>query len=385
LPGSSSIISFDGKTRSCRGHALFVQRVAKQVASQPGAVANRGLNMKRLLLALIAIAIAVPALAQEKLQDKLVVSIWGGSWRDLVAETVARKFTRETGVPVEFVTGGTIDRLNKEKLAKGNPESDITFTTSHVGWLYANDGLFEQLDLSRIPNAKNLADEARISPFHLGAWAYVYTIGYRADLLGGMKIESWNDLWKPELKGKIAGPDFDPSHIIAVSALLSGGDAAHWEKGEEKLKDLKPNFKAFYTNDANSQQLLASGETPVQIVLSMNAYYMIGQGVPITVAIPKEGAVLGIDTVAIMKGSKKAELAYKFIDALYDPDIQAEIAKLKKGSPAVLNAKLDPEIAKLPGVFTTAAQWKEQINIDAKLRAEKTAEWRKWFAENIMN
>ena len=314
--------------------------------------------MKRFLLAIFALALAVPAQAQ----DKLVVSIWGGSWRDLVADTVAKKFTAETGVPVEFITGGTIDRLNKEKLAKGSPESDVTFTTSHVGWLYANDGLFERLDLAKIPNAKNLADEARISPFHIGAWAYVYTIGYRADLLGNMKFESWNDLWKPELKGKIAGPDFDPSHIIAVSAILSGGDAAHWEKGEDKLKALKPNFKAFYTNDANSQQLLASGETPVQIVLSMNAYYMIGEGVPITLVIPKEGAVLGVDTVAVMKGSKKAELAYKFINTLYDPEIQAEIAKTKKGSPAVLNAKIDPEIAKLPGVFTTAAQWKQQIN-----------------------
>jgi putative spermidine/putrescine transport system substrate-binding protein len=337
--------------------------------------------MKRLLLALFALAFAMPVQAQ----DKLVVSIWGGSWRDLVAETVAKKFTKETGAAVEFVTGGTIDRLNKEKLAKGDPESDITFTTSHVGWLYANDGLFEQLDVGKIPNAKNLAEEARISPFHLGAWAYVYTIGYRTDAVGDMKFESWADLWKPELKGKIAGPDFDPSHIIAVSAMLSGSDAAHWEKGQDKLKALKPNFKAFYTNDANSQQLLASGETPVQIVLSMNAYYMIGQGVPIALAIPKEGAVLGIDTVAIMKGSKKADLAYKFINALYDPEIQAEIAQTKKGSPVVLNARLDPESAKLPGVFTTAAQWKKQINIDAKLRAEKTAEWRKWFAENIMN
>jgi putative spermidine/putrescine transport system substrate-binding protein len=337
--------------------------------------------MKRLLLALFALAFAMPVQAQ----DKLVVSIWGGSWRDLVAETVAKKFTKETGAAVEFVTGGTIDRLNKEKLAKGDPESDITFTTSHVGWLYANDGLFEQLDVGKLPNAKNLAEEARISPFHLGAWAYVYTIGYRTDAVGDMKFESWADLWKPELKGKIAGPDFDPSHIIAVSAMLSGSDAAHWEKGQDKLKALKPNFKAFYTNDANSQQLLASGETPVQIVLSMNAYYMIGQGVPIALAIPKEGAVLGIDTVAIMKGSKKADLAYKFINALYDPEIQAEIAQTKKGSPVVLNARLDPESAKLPGVFTTAAQWKKQINIDAKLRAEKTAEWRKWFAENIMN
>src|SRR4030081_387331 len=340
--------------------------------------------MKRLSMALGALALLLapmPATAQ----DKLVVSVWGGSWRDMVANIIGKKFTAATGVQVEYITGGTIDRLNKEKLAKGSPESDITFTTTHVGWLYANDGLFETLDTSKIPNAANLSEEARISPYHLGAWAYVYTIGYRADLVKDVKFESWNDLWSPQLKGKLAAPDFDPSHIIAVSALLSDADVVHWENGQDKLKALKPNFKAFYTNDANSQQLLASGETPVQIVLSMNAYYMIGQGVPITLAIPKEGAVLGIDTVAIMKGSKNSEMAYKFIDALYDPEIQAAIAKLKKGSPAVLNAKIDPETAKLPGVFTTAAQWKQQINIDAKLRAEKTAEWRKWFAENIMN
>jgi putative spermidine/putrescine transport system substrate-binding protein len=35
--------------------------------------------------------------------------------------------------------------------------------------------------------------------------------------------------------------------------------------------------------------------------------------------------------------------------------------------------------------LTSEAQWKQQINIDPKLRAEKLPEWRKWFAENLMN
>ena len=262
--------------------------------------------MKRLCMTLavawVLLAAAMPAMAQ----DKLVVSVWGGSWRDMVADIIGKKFTAETGAQVEYITGGTIDRLNKEKLAKGNPESDITFTTSHVGWLYANDGLYEQLDLSKVPNAGNLIEQARISPYHIGTWAYVYTIGYRSDLLKGVSFESWEDLWRPEIKGKLAAPDFDPSHLIVVSAILSGGDAATWEKGQAKLKALKPSFKAFYTNDANSQQLIASGETPVQVILSMNAHYIAAEGVPITLVIPKEGAVLGIDTVAIMKGSKNA-------------------------------------------------------------------------------
>ena len=186
--------------------------------------------MKRIWVPAIAcglMLLSLPAAAQEK----LVVSIWGGSWRDLVAETVAKKFTQETGVSVEFITGGTIDRLNKAKLAKGTPESDLNFTTSHVGWLYANDDLYEQLDLGKVPNAKNLVDQAKISPYHIGTWAYVYTIGYRPDLLPGVTFESWADLWKPEIKGKLAAPDFDPSHIVVVSAMLSGGDDMNWQKG----------------------------------------------------------------------------------------------------------------------------------------------------------
>src|SRR5882724_7023817 len=163
--------------------------------------------MKRLsiIAVLTAAFLATPANAA----DRLIISSWGGSWKDLITETVAKKFTADTGVEVEFITGGTIDRLNKAKLAKGEPESDVTFTTSHVGWLYATDGLYETLDLSKVPNAANLVAQAKISPFHIGSWAYVYTIAYRPDLVPGMKFESWADLWKPELKGKISAPDFD--------------------------------------------------------------------------------------------------------------------------------------------------------------------------------
>jgi putative spermidine/putrescine transport system substrate-binding protein len=341
--------------------------------------------MRRLVALVVALTTvwAAPTWAAEK----LIISSWGGSWKDLIAETAGKKFTAETGVEVEFITGGTIDRLNKAKLAKGDPESDITFTTAHVGWLYANDGLYETLDVAKIPNAANLVAQAKISPYHVGCWSYVYTIGYRPDLLpAGITFDSWAELWKPELKGKVAAPDFDASHLIAVAAKLEGADPANWDKGQSLLKALKPNFKSFYSDDAGSQQLMQSGEAPVQVMLSMNAYYLQSQGVNVKLAIPKEGAVLGVDTVGIMKGSKKTELAYKFINALLDPDVQTQIATLKKGSPVVTNAKLDDATAKLPGVFTTGDQWdKEALVIDSKLRAEKTGEWRKWFTENVIN
>lgn len=331
-------------------------------------------------------AVALTCLGSAAFAETLTVSTWGGSFRDLIDQTIAKKFTEETGVEVEYITGGTIDRLNAARLSKDAPESDVTFTTSHIGWLYQNADLFEDLDMEKIPNAANLVEQAKISPGHIGAWAYVYTIGYRPDMIPeGVDFDSWEDLWSPELEGMIAAPDFDPSHIIAVSAMLSGADAENWEAGQEKLLALKPNFKAFYTNDANSQQLISTGETPVQIILSMNAYHMKGEGVDITLAIPSEGAVLGVDTMGITAGTDKAELAYKFINAALDPEVQAEIAQIKKGSPVVTGVTLPEEIAELPGVFTTAEQWDGQtLIIPHELRAEKTAEWRQWFSENMI-
>jgi putative spermidine/putrescine transport system substrate-binding protein len=338
--------------------------------------------MKRLLMSAAALSLLAPAAFAET----LVVSSWGGSFRDLIDQTIAEKFTEETGVEVEFITGGTIDRLNQARLSRDTPESDVTFTTSHIGWLYANDGLFEELDMSQIPNAENLVEQAVISPYHFGAWAYVYTIGYLPDLVPeGITFDSWNDLWSPELEGMLAAPDFDPSHIIAAAAELEGVDIENWQEAEDKLLELKPNFRAFYTNDANSQQLLSSGETPVQVLLSMNAYYMQSQGLDVQLAIPEEGAVLGVDTMGITAGTEKTELAYQFLNAALDPEVQAEIAEIKKGSPVVSNVELPAELAELPGIFTTPEQWDSQtLIIPHELRAEKTAEWRQWFSENMI-
>ena len=336
-----------------------------------------------LAFALVSGAFSTGAAAQEPLR----ISIWGGSWKDFAAENIGKRFTAETGVPVEYITGGTIDRLNKAKLSKANPETDLIFTTSHVGWLYASDDLYEKLDMAKLPNAKTLFPEAIISPFHVGTWSYVYTIAYRPDLVpADIKFTSWNDLWNPRLKGAIGLPDFDPSHIIYASALLSGGKTAKdWTMGQKKLLELKPNIKAFYNSDATSQEKIGSGETPVQVLLSGNAYHMMSQGIKINLVVPKEGAIIGVDTVGINKGTKKADLAYKFINIALDPATQTLVANKQKMGPVSPQAKVDPAIAKLPGMFTTAQQWKDQaIVIDHKQRSELLGEWRKWFTENLI-
>jgi len=264
--------------------------------------------MLKRAVVLMLLVLLVSASAAEA-QNALVVSAWGGNWKDSLEKIVAKSFTAKTGIPVEFEAGGTIDRLAKARVAKGDPLVDVTFTTSHVGRLYISDGLVQPLDMSKLPNAKDLAKEAIRSEYHVGVWAYVYTVVYRPDLVKE-EITKWSDLWKPSLKGKIAMPDFDPSHIITIAALMEGGNETTWEKGQKKLMELKPQIAAFFATDAQSQDLMKTGQAPVQVMLSVNAYHLIDQGIAVKLVQPADyPGVVGIDTMTIMTGTKKADAA----------------------------------------------------------------------------
>src|SRR5918993_4570255 len=178
---------------------------------------------RRSVVACLAVALIVASPLGASAADPLVVSVWGGNWKDTVERVVAKPFTAKTGIPVEFEVGGTLDRLAKARVSKAAPLVDVTLTTTHVGRLYISDGLYEKLDMTKLSNSKDLAKEALRSDHHIGTWAYVYTIAYRPDQVQGA-VTKWADLWEPRLKGKVGMPDFDPSHIITISALMEGGN-----------------------------------------------------------------------------------------------------------------------------------------------------------------
>jgi putative spermidine/putrescine transport system substrate-binding protein len=340
---------------------------------------------RRSLMGWLALALFLVTPAVALAADPLVISIWGGNWKDTVDRIVAKPFTAKTGIPVEFEVGGTLDRLAKARVSKAAPLVDITFTTSHVGRLYMSDGLFEKLDLAKLPNTKDLAKEAFRSDFHIGTWAYVYTIAYRPDQVQG-EITKWADLWEPRLKGKVGMPDFDPSHIITISALMEGGDETSWQKGQERLKRIKPNIAAFFATDARSQDLMKTGEAPVQVMLSINAFHLISQGMNVKVVTPTDKpGIVGIDTAAVMAGSKKSAAAHDFINFAMSKEIQEQLVAAFKAGPTNLKAVVPAALKGQPGVFTSPAEWKDRGYIlKDDVRANTLAAWKEWFNANIV-
>lgn len=337
------------------------------------------------LLTLLAVTVVLAAAVAAPAAEPLVVSTWGGNWKDTIERIIARPFTQQTGIPVEFEVGGTIDRLAKARVAKANPLVDVTFTTTHVGRLYISDGLFQKLDLARLPNAREVFPEAIRSDHHLGVWVYVYTPTYRTDLIRP-GITRWADLWDERFRRKLGLPDFDPSHIIVVSALLEGGNEKSWEKGQERLKRLKPNVAAFFSTDAKSQDLLKTGEAPVQVMLSVNAFHLREQGVPVTLVNPTDvGGIVGIDTVGIMAGTKKLDAAYRFVNLALSRDVQGELVRAFKAGPVHRAAAVPEELRGQPGIFTSPEEWKARAYIvDDETRARLLPAWKEWFTAHIV-
>jgi len=338
--------------------------------------------VRLVVVSLLALGLAsTPAHAQ----NSLVISVWGGNWKDTVEKVIGKAFTAKTGMPVEFEVGGTIDRLAKARVAKGSPLVDLTFTTSHVGRLYMSDGLFAKLDMAKLPNAKEVAKEALRSDYQMGGWSYVYTIVYRPDLVKE-EITRWSDLWKPSLKGKIAMPDFDPSHIITIAALMEGGNEATWQKGQEKLKALKPSIAAFYSTDAQSQDLMKTGQAPVQVMLSVNAYHLQEQGIAVKLVQPRDfPGIVGIDCMSVMAGTTKADAAHQFINLALSKEIQTELAKALKAGPVNGGATVPAAFHGQPGIFLTPAEWKAGAYImNDEVRAKNLPAWREWFTANIV-
>ncbi|HEV8586049.1 MAG TPA: ABC transporter substrate-binding protein [Methylomirabilota bacterium] len=339
----------------------------------------------RVVVTLLAVLLTLPLVSPARAQNALVVSIWGGNWKDTVDKVIGKAFTAKTGIPVEYEVGGTIDRLAKARVAKGNPLVDLNFTTTHVARLYISDGLYEKLDLAKVPNSKEIAKEAFRSDFHIGSWAYVYTIAYRPDLVKE-PITKWSDLWKPSLKGKIAMPDFDPSHIITIAALMEGGNEINWQKGEAKLRQLKDSVAAFFSTDAQSQDLMKTGQGPVQVMLSANAYHLLEQGIQVKIVQPADyPGIVGIDTMAVMAGSKKADAAHQFINVALSKEIQAELVKTLRVGPVSLGAAVPANLKGQPGIFSTAAEWRDRGYImNDEARAKNLPAWREWFTANIV-
>ena len=300
------------------------------------------LRSPALAAAALALLAAAPAQAQQR-----IVNVY--NWSDYIEPSLLDNFTQQTGIKVRYDTFDSNDTL-ETKLLAGKSGYDVVVPTGFFLERQIKAGVFQKLDKSKLPNLVNIWPEiaqrlAAYDPGNLYAVNYMWGttgIGYnvakaREALGGDGKIDSWEVVFKPELLAKFKGCGvylLDSADDIMPAALqyLGFDPNSHKEAELQKAADLLVKVRSSVRKFHSSEYLdaLATGEACFAVGFSGDVKQAqkraaeAKNGVEIAYAIPKEGAQLWFDNLAIPRDAKHVAEAHAFIDFLQRPEVAAK-------------------------------------------------------------
>lgn len=285
----------------------------------------------------------------EEGKKKLVISTWGLS-EDLLKENVFAPFEEEHGVEIVLEVGNNSERLMKLQ-NNANSEIDLIYLAESFAEQGIDGGLFEEIDYSKIPNAEKLNEKAKSTVERGFGPAYTLnSIGIAVDTSSGIEINSWEDLWKEELKGKISIPDITTTNgpaMLALAAEKAGVslDSDNGEAAFKELENLKGNVVKTYSKSSDLANMFSSGEIVAAVVADF-AYGMIHSAKPeVSYLVPESGTYLNFNTININKNSKNKELAYEFINYALSAEVETRTSKTLSESPVNVDVVLTEEEA----------------------------------------
>jgi len=306
-------------------------------------------KLTSLALLVVLLAVAMGAHTPVKAQTKFKLY----NYTTYIDDQILKDFEKQFNVEVVYDTFADMDELTA-KMQAGNPGYDVIIPSDYAVALLAQSDLLEPLDAAKIPNLKNV-DPQFLSPWYDEGNKYSApylwgTIGlaYSKKALG-RDMTSLDDLWAPDLKGKVALLGASRETISMFLNYLGLDPNSVKKEDLEKVKDLlakhKENIARFHEDDG--QALLAQGAFPVVTEWSGDITKVAeepeNKDLEIKYVIPKEGGLVWTDNMAIPKGATNIELANEFINFVLDAKVGAQLSNFtRNASPnkAAIDGKL---------------------------------------------
>ena len=311
-------------------------------------------NTKKILYmitAMLVLALAVTGCGQSaqdtpEKKQQLVISTWGGASETGIRE-IAKAFAEENNVELIFDTGNNSDRLNKIRATKGNPQIDIALLSDTFADIGNEEGLFDTIDVEKVPNLEKLYDFALEKDGYGPAYSVTrWGIVYDADEVEKAPT-SWNDLWDPAYKGKVAIPDMTSTAgpmFLITAAELNGGDAYNTDPGFEKIKEMQE--PKIYVGHSDVLNMFERKEIAMTVFMDIFVPGLQEAGLPIEWADAEEGSFAVFNTINITKGTKNKELAEKFVNFMLSEEAQKKMSETLFEAPVNKETVVDEEIAK---------------------------------------
>jgi putrescine transport system substrate-binding protein len=343
--------------------------------------------MRRLcVIAALAAAVGTMANAQER-----VVNVY--NWSDYIDPQVFAQFSKETGIKVRYDTFDANETL-ETKLLAGKSGYDVVVPTGYFLQRQIQATVFQKLDKSKLPNLVNVWPDiakrlAVYDPGNQYAVNYMWGttgIGYNVKAMherlgANATIDSWDVVFKPELIAKFktcgihmldSADDIIPAALHYLGLDPNSATPADLDKAAALLAKIRPNVRKFHSSEYLNA--LASGE--ICLVVGWSGDIKQAQkraaeaknGVDIGYAIPKEGAQMFFDNLAIPRDAPHPAEALAFIDFLLRPDVAAKNSDMMAYANGNLASQklIDKKVLDDPGIYPSADTMSHLYIVEAR-------------------
>ncbi len=290
----------------------------------------RALVLLTVLVVLFTFFVNNKAAGSEKKLSK-VLNVY--NWEDYFGETTLSDFEKKFGVKVNLETFSDEEELIAS--LRSNPgKYDVIITSGDNIRECKEMRLLTEIDLKNIPNLKNIDPKFRNPAYDPGhRYSVPYLWGTTGMVVNRTFIkddgDSWSILWNPKYEGKIAMLN-SPDEVM-VAALkylgypLNTRDPSKLEKARQKLLEQNPLITG-YLDAIFIRDKTISNEIWAAQVYSGEGMFAADKNEALEYIIPKEGASIWIDCLAIPRDAKHKYTAEVFINYILDPKVSAKIA-----------------------------------------------------------
>jgi len=305
------------------------------------------------------------------------------TWNDYFAEDTLRDFEARTGVRTVLDVYDANEIL-EAKLFAGHSGYDLVFPTMRpFAARHIEAGLYRALDKSKLPGLANLDPDimaslaegdpgnAHVVPYMWGTTGLGVNVAkVRAALGEDADLGTWGLIFDPDNAERLADCGIslldDPAEVIPAALAYLGKDPNSLAKEDleavrELIDRIHPHVRYFHSSQyisdlANGDLCVAHGYSG-DVLQAETRAAEAGAEVEIDYRIPREGAALWTDVIAIPQDAPNPDAAHAFIAYLLEPQVIAEVSNAVFYANPNLAATpyLGPALREDPGIYPPPA------------------------------
>ena len=206
---------------------------------------------------------------------------------------------------------------------QARPQWDLIHTGQMRAGQLGAMGLYSPLSEEAMPNLKQIHPSFRY-PFLAGKCHTPYGLCVNTKKIT-RPITSWNDLWDPAFKGRVAFPAWGwiGDEVFQAINVAFGGTSENIDPGIAKLKALFAENGAVIANNVeHTRQLIDAEEVWLVPFFGARIAQAAAAGTPVEFVIPEEGGLSWIWNMSII--AKRPEENTRHAEALLDTTFEAE-------------------------------------------------------------